>query len=143
MTKEQLYADYAGYHRDTRNRRAHAVGIPFIVFGLLGFFSLVRIGPIDLAVVAAVVVLLYYAVIDAFGALLCAFVFAILYVLAVRVPWEVSLAAFVCGWGFQLVGHRLEGNKPKFLENAVYLLIGPLYFFRELAGILVPSRRVN
>jgi uncharacterized membrane protein YGL010W len=141
MTKDQLYAEYAGYHRDIRNRRAHVAGIPLIVLGLLGLLSLLRLGPVDLAVLAAVAVLLYYAAIDARGAFVSAVVFAILYGIAMRLPWEVSVGALVLGWGFQLVGHRFEGNKPKFLENLVYLLVGPLYFFQELFGTLTKSRR--
>lgn len=143
MTKNQLYTEYAGYHRDVRNRRAHAVGIPLIVLGLLGTFSLLRIGPVDLAVLAAVAVLLYYVATDARGALISAVVFAVLYETAIRLPWEVSVGAFVLGWTFQLVGHRFEGNKPKFTENLVYLLIGPLYFFQELFDSLIFARRTT
>ena len=143
MTTKQLYADYAGYHQDIRNRRAHAVGIPLIVLGLLGLFHacpLLRIGPVDLAVMAAVAVLLYYVALDVRGALISAVAFAILYGVAVRLSWELSVGAFVLGWVFQLVGHRFEGNKPKFLENVVYLLIGPLYFFQELFDSLILSK---
>ena len=143
MTKDELYSEYAGYHRDVRNRRAHAVGIPLIVLGLLGILSLLRIGPVDLAVATAVAVLLYYVAIDARGALLSALVFAILYAIAVRLPWEVNAGAFILGWAFQLVGHRFEGNKPKFLENLVYLLIGPLYFFQELFVLLIRQRHAT
>jgi uncharacterized membrane protein YGL010W len=143
MTKNELYLEYAGYHQDIRNRRAHAVGIPLIVLGLLGTFSLLRIGPVDLAVVAAVAVLLYYVAIDARGALITAIAFAILYGIAVRLPWEVCVGAFILGWAFQLVGHRLEGNKPRFTENLVYLLVGPLYFFRELFVSLTGARRLS
>ncbi|HET6893863.1 MAG TPA: Mpo1-like protein [Candidatus Baltobacteraceae bacterium] len=146
MTKEQLYADYAGYHQDVRNRRAHAVGIPLIVLGLLGLLHacpLLRIGPLDLAVVAAIAVLLYYVALDVRGALISAVAFAILYGIAIRLSWELSVAAFILGWVFQLVGHRFEGNKPKFLENLVYLLIGPLYFFQELFNSLTFARRTT
>ncbi len=143
MTKEQLYADYAGYHQDIRTRRAHAFGIPLIVLGLLGLFHacpLLRIGPVDLAVLTAVAVLLYYVALDIRGALISAVAFAILYGVAVHLSWELSVGAFVLGWIFQLVGHRFEGNKPKFLENLVYLLIGPLYFFQEFFDSLIPSK---
>ena len=143
MTNDQLYAEYAGYHRDIRNRRAHAVGIPLIVLGLLGLLSLLRLGPVDLAVVAAVAVLLYYAAIDARGAFTSAIVFALLYGMALHLPWKGSVAAFILGWCLQLVGHRFEGNKPKFLENLVYLLVGPLYFFQELFGTLTKPRRAT
>ena len=145
MTKDQLYADYAGYHQDVRNRRAHAAGIPLIVLGLLGLFHAcpIRIGPVDLAVLTAVAVLLYYVTLDVRGALISAVAFAILYGIAMHLTWELSVGSFVLGWVFQLVGHRFEGNKPKFLENLVYLLIGPLYFFQEFFDSLIFSRRTT
>lgn len=143
MTKDQLYAEYAGYHQDVRNRRAHSAGIPLIVLGLLGLLAQARIGPIDLAVPAAVAVLLYYATIDLRGTLISAVCFAILYEIALRLPWGADVGAFILGWGFQLVGHRFEGNKPKFLENLVYLLIGPLYFFGEISGALARPKRTT
>ena len=139
MTRDELYAEYERFHQDVRNRRCHAVGIPLIVLGLLGLLALVRVGPVDLAVVAAVVVLLYYASLDQRGAVISLVAFAVLYLIARRLPWEVLLGAFILGWAFQLAGHRYEGNKPKFLENMVYLIIGPLYFFQEPLGLL--SRR--
>ncbi|HUA10218.1 MAG TPA: Mpo1-like protein [Candidatus Acidoferrales bacterium] len=131
MTKTELFTEYAAYHADRRNRACHAVGIPLIILGLMGLGHLVALGPIDLAIVLAVATLVYYAVIDLRGALISTVLFAIIYVIAIRLPWQISLAAFVIGWVFQLVGHRFEGTKPKFLENLVYLLIGPLYFFEE------------
>ncbi|HET9096891.1 MAG TPA: Mpo1-like protein [Candidatus Baltobacteraceae bacterium] len=145
MTKDQLYADYAGYHQDVRNRRAHTVGIPLIVVGLLGLLHAcpIRIGPVDLAVLTAVAVLLYYVALDVRGALITAVAFAVLYGIALHLSWEVSGGAFILGWIFQLVGHRLEGNKPKFFENLVYLLIGPLYFFQEFFSSLTFSRRTT
>lgn len=131
MTKTELFTEYAAYHADHRNRACHAVGIPLILLGLMGLLHLVALGPIDLAIVAGIATLLYYASIDPRGALISTVLFALIYIIAVRLPWEVNLAAFVIGWVFQLVGHRFEGTKPKFLENLVYLLIGPLYFFEE------------
>ena len=139
MTRDQLYAEYARYHTDARNRRCHFVGIPLIVLGLLGLLAPVRVGPVDLAVVAAVVVLLYYASLDPRGAVVSLAAFAVLFAIAIRLPWELLVGALVLGWAFQLAGHRFEGNKPKFVENLVYLLIGPLYFFQEVIGMLRPS----
>jgi len=131
MTKTELFTEYAAYHADGRNRACHAVGIPLIILGLMGLGHQLALGPIDLAIVLAAATLVYYAVIDLRGALISTVLFAIIYMIAIHVPWQISLAAFVIGWVFQLVGHRFEGTKPKFLENLVYLLIGPLYFFEE------------
>jgi len=131
MTKAELFTEYASYHADRRNRVCHAIGIPLILLGLMGLLHLVVLGPIDLAIVAGVATLLYYASIDPRGAIISTVLFAIIYLIGVRLPWQPALAAFVIGWVFQLIGHRFEGTKPKFLENLVYLLIGPLYFFEE------------
>lgn len=140
MTKADLFAEYGSYHADSRNRVCHAVGIPLIVLGILGVESLVRVGSIDLAVITAVAVLIYYAVLDARGALLSLVIFGLLYFIAIHLPWQINVSAFILGWGFQLVGHRFEGTKPKFLENLIYLLIGPLYIFEELfASVVSPT----
>lgn len=131
MTKTELFTEYASYHADRRNRACHAVGIPLIILGIMGVAHLVTLGPIDLAVVGGIATLLYYLAIDPRGALVSTVMFAIIYEIAIRLPWQIALAAFIIGWVFQLVGHRFEGTKPKFLENLLYLLIGPLYFFEE------------
>ncbi len=143
MTKTELFREYGSYHSDQRNRVCHAIGIPLIVLGIMGLAHLVSLGPVDLAVVAAIAVLIYYAAIDLRGALLSTIVFAILYAIAIRLPWQFSLGAFVLGWVFQLVGHRFEGSKPKFLENLVYLLIGPLYIFEETFDAVTGSKRLT
>ena len=104
-----------------------------------GFFDSVLDRYSYLAVLAGM--LIYYAAIDLRGALLSVVVFAILYMIAIRLPWQVRLGAFVFGWVFQLVGHRFEGTKPKFLENLIYLLIGPLFIFEEMFDAVAGSKR--
>ncbi len=42
--------------------------------------------------------------------------------------WEVWLACQVVGWFFQLLGHRIEGNKPAFVDAPAQLLVGPVFF---------------
>ncbi len=141
MDKTALFAEYGSYHQDRRNRVCHSFGIPLIVLGVMGVAHLRAIGPVDLAVVAAIATLIYYAFIDLRGALLSLVVFAVLYAVAIHLSWQISLGAFVLGWVFQLVGHRFEGTKPKFLENLIYLLIGPLYIFEELFDSLTRAKR--
>ncbi|MHB8433122.1 MAG: Mpo1-like protein [Candidatus Tyrphobacter sp.] len=131
MTKARLFGEYASYHNDPRNRICHAFGIPLIILGLLGLTAQVRLGPVTLAMVLAVLTLAYYVTIDLRGTLVSLLIFAALYVIGTRLAWELDAGAFVLGWIFQLVGHRFEGTKPKFLENLIYLLIGPLYIFEE------------
>lgn len=143
MSKSELFEEYASYHADRRNRICHAIGIPLIVLGAMGLGHLVRFGPLDLSIGAALAVLAYYATIDARGAIISLVVFVLLYVVAVRLSWQEDLVAFVLGWGFQFLGHRLEGSKPKFLENLIYLLIGPLYIFEEMFGRLTTAAQTS
>ena len=52
--------------------------------------------------------------------------------------WKWGLGLFVGGWILQFVGHGIEGNKPSFMKDPRFLLVGPLYIiqegFRKLTG---------
>ncbi len=43
-----------------------------------------------------------------------------------------ALSVFVVAWVAQFIGHRLEGRKPSFLTDLVYLLIGPIWVLSKL-----------
>lgn len=49
--------------------------------------------------------------------------------------WRLALALFIAGWILQFTGHAIEGNQPAFFQNPVYLLVGPLWLVRRLAGV--------
>ena len=48
--------------------------------------------------------------------------------------WRWALALFVVGWLFQFIGHAIEGSRPAFFTNPLYLLVGPLWLLRRAAG---------
>ena len=50
--------------------------------------------------------------------------------------WRWALALFVVGWVFQFIGHAIEGNKPAFFGNPLYLLVGPWWLLRRAAEAL-------
>ena len=41
--------------------------------------------------------------------------------------WLISLIIFVLAWIGQIIGHKIEGKKPKFLKDLQFLLIGPAW----------------
>lgn len=43
-----------------------------------------------------------------------------------------AVAVFVVAWIAQFVGHRIEGRKPSFFTDLVYLLIGPAWVLSKL-----------
>jgi len=50
--------------------------------------------------------------------------------------WAWLVGGLVVGWILQLLGHRLEGNKPAFLKRPVSFAMGPLMVTVELVGYL-------
>ncbi len=44
--------------------------------------------------------------------------------------WAVGLFAF--GWALQFWGHKFEGLKPAFFDDAKQLIIGPLFIVAEI-----------
>lgn len=53
-------------------------------------------------------------------------------ILLVLTFWQWGLALFVAGWLFLFLGHRIEGNKPAFLQGPIYFLVGPLWVLKEI-----------
>ncbi|CAD0225200.1 membrane protein of unknown function [Chryseobacterium sp. JV274] len=52
--------------------------------------------------------------------------------------WIVYVSVFVITWIFQLIGHKIEGQKPSFLKDLQFLLIGPIWllgFILKKTGI--------
>jgi len=48
---------------------------------------------------------------------------------------------WIAAWALQVYGHKVEGKKPSFVEDLVFLLIGPIFVSIEFAaklGIPVP-----
>jgi uncharacterized membrane protein YGL010W len=41
--------------------------------------------------------------------------------------WQTSLGLFVLAWIGQFIGHKIEGKKPSFFKDVVFLLIGPAW----------------
>ena len=39
------------------------------------------------------------------------------------------ISIFVFSWIMQFVGHKIEGKKPSFIEDLLFLLVGPVWVF--------------
>jgi uncharacterized membrane protein YGL010W len=40
---------------------------------------------------------------------------------------ELAIGVFVVAWIGQFIGHHIEGKRPSFFTDMVYLLVGPLW----------------
>jgi uncharacterized membrane protein YGL010W len=89
--------------------------------GILGLGCVTRTGSLDLAATAAVAVLILFAALDPRSALISLIVLAVLVLfrISTRLSWQVSLGAFIFGWGIQFMGHNREDTKLKELSIRV------------------------
>lgn len=140
---DDLLVQYAQYHRDRRNILTHFVGIPMIVLavGILLARPVMTLGAmtVSLAWVAWAVSTLWYLSRGEFllglaTSLINAVLISLAHPLAggsvtAWLAW--GLGAFVAGWIVQLLGHYYEGRKPAFVDDAVGLLVGPMFVAAE------------
>jgi len=147
----RILASYGRFHRDPRNRRTHYFGVPAIIYAVLVALALAvptAFGmplPLDRLVVAAAAA--GYLWLDIRLGLALSAVLALLAAAAeATVALEPAVAlgaaatAFVLGWALQLLGHRLEGNRPALLTNLAQILSAPLFLVAEL-GFALGCRR--
>ena len=143
-TIEENLTQYAAYHRDRRNIATHFFGIPLIVFAIVLALAVVSFPAGGLAItpaaVAAVAASIYYFRLDAaFGAAMALTLLAMCALASeatARLPdaavLALAAALFAAGWALQFWGHRFEGMKPAFFDDARQLLIGPLFVCAEI-----------
>ena len=56
----------------------------------------------------------------------------ILYTYGIYVLFGLAVGVFVIAWIIQFIGHKIEGKRPSFLTDMVYLLVGPMWTLRKL-----------
>ena len=129
--------EYAESHRHPVNKRVHWVCVPAIMFSVLGLLWTFPL-PLDIggnwALVVAAGALAWYAVLSPRLALgMVPVVLSMLLALALlqRLGEGALLAVcglvFVAAWIAQFWGHHVEGRRPSFLRDILFLLIGPLW----------------
>lgn len=140
-----LLDHYADDHRDGTNQAIHLVCVPAIVWSVIAalwtipvpgtllqpgaFAGLVMAGtaawyfrqsrPLGLGIALAFVGAgaLCWALANAFG---------------MRGLILTAIAVFVAAWIGQFIGHKIEGKRPSFFTDLVYLLVGPAWTLSKL-----------
>jgi uncharacterized membrane protein YGL010W len=54
--------------------------------------------------------------------------------LAVPGLWRPALALFMVGWGFQFLGHAIEGKPPEFIHDWRFLFVGLRWWVAKVRG---------
>lgn len=140
---------YAVSHQNKTNKAIHFICVPLIVFSVVGLFmsipnemlkSLTGIssdGIANWAVVTLIPIMFFYLRLSVKMALLI-LSFMVLCILGnlqispLMPLWQSSLIIFVGAWIGQFYGHKLEGQKPSFLDDVKFLLIGPAWILDDI-----------
>lgn len=146
-TADQWFAEYGESHQHPANELIHWVCVPIIVASVLAFIWSI---PVPLAwaeelpwfnwalVAIAATSLFYLRLSPALGAgmlffmSLCYIAVAMIDLLAPWPLWRIALIAFITAWTGQFIGHRIEGRRPSFLRDVLFLLIGPAWLMSIL-----------
>ncbi|MBF6986960.1 MULTISPECIES: DUF962 domain-containing protein [Cupriavidus] len=149
----EYLANYAAYHRDSRNIVTHFIGIPMIVLAVTTLLARPAMplgdGSAHLTPAMLVYILscLFYLRLSlgfgvAMASILALFLYAGAHIAAMpTAAWLATGAGlFVAGWIIQFIGHYYEGRKPAFVDDLVGLLIGPLFLVAETAFALGLAR---
>jgi uncharacterized membrane protein YGL010W len=139
---DQWFAEYGESHQDHTNELIHWICVPVIFFCVLGFIWEV---PVPLrwteaapwfnwTLVAMALALVFYVRLSPplsagmfFLMTLCYGGLTALDAAAWRPVWQICSVLFVLAWTGQFVGHIIEGRKPSFFKDLVFLLIGPAW----------------
>lgn len=136
---------YAESHQNPTNKLIHKVCVPVIFFTVVAL--LWKISFFLLVIVAGGVTAFYYFLGQKVAILGGGIIIACLVLqLIIGSGWFSLLILFGLAWAGQFYGHKIEGHQPGFIDNLMFLLIGPLWvaqpFFKHI-GIELPEPHDN
>ncbi|GMQ49596.1 Mpo1 family 2-hydroxy fatty acid dioxygenase [Vibrio sp. 10N] len=143
MKSLQQWLDaYGESHQNTTNRKIHKVAVPGIYLSIVGLIWCIP--PMSLGdvvinwvwVVMLPVMFFYFRLSRSVFIQMLLFTLACLAIITFASMLGVSIFAlsvvlFVILWIMQFVGHKIEGKKPSFFDDLQFLLIGPIWVFRQ------------
>ncbi|MCH4551602.1 Mpo1 family 2-hydroxy fatty acid dioxygenase [Aestuariibaculum lutulentum] len=146
-TLNSLLAEYSESHQTAYNKRIHYVCVPAIFFSIVGLLACIPIGNLfadfnpewiksylHFGTLGILLVMFYYLKLS-FKLFVVMLLFSVLVLFGIQVVdgfgiaplWVIMLIVFAIAWVFQFIGHKHEGNKPSFLKELQFLLIGPAW----------------
>lgn len=148
-TQTEFLDAYAESHQNPLNQLIHFICVPVIFFATLALLWAIPIGRwlgapaewaawINGATLFALPSMVFYLRLSFSSMLVMGVWFAlsvagILALINSPLPlvWT-ALALWVAAWAVQFYGHEVEGAKPSFADDLVFLLIGPLFVMEKL-----------
>ena len=139
--------EYSMAHKNPTNQTVHWICVPLIYWSVYAALASIPVPSwfvvgdfvVHYGLIAIVLIQLYYFALS-FRLGLAMLIFNVLMVLATNLLvsvlplplWQVAIAVFVLAWIGQFIGHNIEGSRPSFFKDLLFLLIGPLWLMSKL-----------
>ena len=144
-TLDQWLSEYETSHRHPTNQKIHKLAVPSITFSLLGLLWCAPVPSLFSAIsylnwctLFALFATLFYVRLSFKWALMMllqvAFWFALIFLVNNTIKensWKFYSAIFLVAWVLQFIGHKIEGKKPSFFKDLLFLLIGPIWVMKS------------
>ncbi len=141
MSRLQAYLDeYKESHQHPLNIKIHFICVPLIMWSLLGFLHTFSVAEFPASYILALIGVAYYIFLGnqkatlAMSIITAAMIGSFQFVENLR---TVCIVVFVVAWIGQFYGHKVEGKKPSFLKDIVFLLIGPVWIIKKILPKLI------
>jgi uncharacterized membrane protein YGL010W len=148
ITLQKWFILYSENHQNPLNKKIHYACVPLIFFSLAGITSLIEI-PVDagenlhfhlglhyLMLACALIFYLRHSLCIFYGifvfTLLCIMLIEVIKIQHAFAPLQFYTSVFALAWTGQFIGHKIEGKKPSFFTDVVFLLIGPAWIIKNI-----------
>lgn len=148
-TGQEWIAEYSESHRNPTNKLLHWICVPAIMWTVIALLwaipvpEAMQLHPwLNWATIFVVVAQLFYLTFGFViftGMLIMSVVMLVFTAWLEQVApfalWQIAVAVFIVAWIGQFIGHHIEGKKPSFFKDLLFLLVGPAwemnYFLRK------------
>ena len=151
-TFNQWMDEYEISHKHPVNKKIHKVCVPLIMLTVLGFFWAIpipglfsQIPFLNWATIFTTLCLVFYFSLNTIMAMTMLIITSLMLWIChildqAGMLVSFSIVIFILSWIGQFYGHKIEGKKPSFFQDMIFLLIGPLWVMRsfyKLIGIRI------
>ena len=141
------FNEYAVSHQNETNIKVHLICVPAIFFSIVGLFLCIPSAALSflphpilanwaVIMLSIILVFFYFRLSLKLGMQMLLFsVFCLVtnYTISQQIPllWF-SIILFVLAWIGQFYGHKIEGKKPSFIKDLLFLLVGPAWVIHKI-----------
>mgnify|MGYP006365729007 FL=1 len=142
---DRWFANYSGDHQNATNQKIHVIAVPTILWTVTALLWCIPVpgtwfsAGFWAAIAAFFAWMFYYRASRPLGFGMLAVFVAMLWfnrwlhaaIGTERLLW-LAVSVFVLAWIAQFIGHKIEGKRPSFYTDLVYLMIGPAWILGKL-----------